>query len=92
MPPCRSPCGGCRARRVEPMVQRATARGELPADTDPGLLHKALIAPIYLPLLVTSEAIDEQTAEHAVQIALAAARAGVLRRPVTAGARTLRRQ
>jgi AcrR family transcriptional regulator len=69
-----------RFRRAEPIVSRAITRGELPADTDPAALIKALIAPIYLRLLVTLETVDANTAEHAADIALAAARAGVLHR------------
>lgn len=68
-----------RFRRAEPVVTRAVQRGHLPAATDPTLLIKSLIAPIYLRLLVTSEPIDDTTAEHAAELTLAAARAGVFR-------------
>jgi AcrR family transcriptional regulator len=70
-----------RFRRAEPVVARAVARGELPPGTDPAEVVKALIAPIYLRLLITAEPIDEGTADRAAQVALAAARAGALRAP-----------
>jgi AcrR family transcriptional regulator len=69
-----------RFRRAEPVVARAIARGELPAHIDPAELIKTLIAPIYLRLLITAEPIDQTTADHAAQVALAAARAGALSR------------
>ena len=68
-----------RFRRAEPIVARAIARGELPDDTDPAELVKAMIAPIYLRFLVTADPIDETTADQAAQAALAVARAGLLR-------------
>jgi hypothetical protein len=39
---------------------------------------RTVVAPIYLRLLVTAEPIDETTADNAVKVALAAARAGAL--------------
>lgn len=68
-----------RFRRAQPVVSGAIARGELPADTDPAELVRILVAPIYLRLLVTAEPIDTTTADNAAKVALAAARAGVLR-------------
>ncbi|GAA2220176.1 TetR/AcrR family transcriptional regulator [Nonomuraea monospora] len=62
--------------RAEPVVTRAVGRGELPADTDPGEVLKTLAAPIYLRLLVTADPVDESTADRAVHVTLAAARAG----------------
>jgi AcrR family transcriptional regulator len=67
-----------RIRRAEPIVIRAIQRGELPAGTDPVELIKTLVAPVYLRLLVTSEPLDETTADRAVAVVLAAARAGTL--------------
>lgn len=67
-----------RFRRAEPVVTRAIERGELPADTDPAELIKALIAPIYFRLVFTGEPVDETTADRAVHVALAAAHARVL--------------
>ncbi len=65
-----------RFRRAEPIVSGAVARGDLPAGTDHTELVRALVAPIYLRLLVTVEPIDQATADRAAKAALAAARAG----------------
>lgn len=70
-----------RLARAEPVVTRAIQRGELPAGTDPAELLKTLAAPIYLRLLVTTEPVDDATAEQAARITLAAARAGALGLP-----------
>jgi AcrR family transcriptional regulator len=67
-----------RLRRAAPVVQRAIARGELPADTDAHAVIEALVAPIYLRLLVTGERLDRGTADRAAALALAGARSGVL--------------
>ena len=67
-----------RFRRAEPVVTRGIERGELPASTDPAEVIKTLIAPIYLRLLVTAEAIDESTADQAARVAFLAAGAGAL--------------
>lgn len=77
-----------RFRRAEPVVARAIERGELPADTDPVELIKTLAAPIYFRLLISADPVEEGTAEQAVRITLAAARAGALTRgsAVAAGA------
>ncbi|MYQ82055.1 MULTISPECIES: TetR/AcrR family transcriptional regulator [unclassified Streptomyces] len=68
-----------RFRRAEPVVARAIDRGELPKDTDPVELLKALAAPVYFRLVCTGEPIDETTADRAAEAALAAAQAGALR-------------
>jgi AcrR family transcriptional regulator len=68
-----------RFHRATLVVSGAIARGELPAGTDPAELVRALVAPIYLRLLVTAEPISQATADIAAAAALAAARAGVLR-------------
>lgn len=78
-----------RFRRAEPVTTRAIARGEIPAGTDPAAVVKTLIAPIYLRLLVTAEPLDETTADDAARVALAAARAGVLRPSATQAQRSL---
>jgi AcrR family transcriptional regulator len=67
-----------RYRQAEPVIRAAIARGELPAGTDPAELVRAIIAPIYLRILVTAEPVSERTADTAAMAALAAARAGVL--------------
>ncbi|MGI5286914.1 TetR/AcrR family transcriptional regulator [Nonomuraea polychroma] len=69
-----------RLARAEPVVTRAIERGELPRDVDPAELFKTLAAPIYLRLLVTADPVDEATADQAVRVTLAAARAGALGR------------
>ncbi|RKT82394.1 DNA-binding transcriptional regulator, AcrR family [Saccharopolyspora antimicrobica] len=69
-----------RFRRAEPVITRAIERGDLPADTDPEEVLRALVAPIYFRLLISAEPVDEATADHAAALALAAARAGVLRK------------
>jgi AcrR family transcriptional regulator len=74
---------GDRLQRAAPVITGAIERGELPAGTDPAQLVSTVIAPIYLRLLVTAEPIDKSTADSAVRVALAAARAGAL----TAGRR-----
>ncbi|MGW1740295.1 TetR/AcrR family transcriptional regulator [Nocardia sp. NPDC001965] len=70
-----------RIRRALPVVTRAVARGELPARTDPAELVKALVAPIYLRVLITGERVDERTADRATAVALNAARAGLFDTP-----------
>ncbi|MFJ3877791.1 TetR/AcrR family transcriptional regulator [Streptomyces sp. NPDC090077] len=70
-----------RFRRAEPVVTRAVERGELPAGTDPAELLKTLVAPVYFRLVFTGEPVDAATADRAVDVALAAARAGVLPAP-----------
>ncbi|MCB5166469.1 TetR/AcrR family transcriptional regulator [Streptomyces bambusae] len=67
-----------RFRRAAPVVTRAVARGELPAATDPAEFLTTLAAPIYFRLVFTAEPVDEATADRAVAVALAAARAGTL--------------
>ncbi|NUP29661.1 MAG: TetR/AcrR family transcriptional regulator [Nocardia sp.] len=70
-----------RIRRALPVVTRAVARGELPARTDPAELVKALVAPIYLRVLITGEKVDERTADRAAAVALNAARDGLFDTP-----------
>ncbi len=69
-----------RIRRSLPIVDRAVARHELPAGTDPAELVKALVAPIYLRVLITHENVDDRTAETATAVTLTAARAGLFAR------------
>jgi AcrR family transcriptional regulator len=70
-----------RYRQAEPVIRAAIARGELPAGTDPAEVVRAVIAPIYLRILVTAEPISERTADTAANAALAAARVGALSPP-----------
>jgi AcrR family transcriptional regulator len=69
--------------RVEewaPCVQQAVARGELPEDTDPHEVIRAVSAPLYYRFLTTDDRLDEATADRSAQAAAAAARAGVYTR------------
>jgi AcrR family transcriptional regulator len=72
--------------QVVPVIERAISRGELPADTDPTEVIKTMAAPIYFRMLVLPEPVDDAVADRAVDIALAAARAGALRRREQPGA------
>jgi hypothetical protein len=51
-----------RRAQLRPVFERAAARGELPADSDPDLL----IAPFYPRRLVTHEPIDDAFTEAIV--------------------------
>jgi AcrR family transcriptional regulator len=66
-----------RLAQVEPIVERAIARGQLPAGTSPDDLMKHLSAPLFHRLLVTAEPLTQASADQAAAAALAAARAGV---------------
>jgi AcrR family transcriptional regulator len=70
-----------RYRQAEPVIRAAIARGELPPGTHPAEVVRAVIAPIYLRVLVTAEPISEHTADTAAGAAVAAARAGALSPP-----------
>jgi AcrR family transcriptional regulator len=59
-------------------LQSATTRGQLPTDTSAGPLLSALVAPLYLSLLVLDRDPGPQDCERAARIALTAARAGLL--------------
>ncbi|MEV0650728.1 TetR/AcrR family transcriptional regulator [Phytomonospora sp. NPDC050363] len=67
-----------RLARGEIVVRRALERGELPPGTDPAEVLKTLIAPIYLRLFVTAETLDDELADRAARITLAAARSGAI--------------
>ncbi|MFC5662282.1 TetR/AcrR family transcriptional regulator [Kitasatospora misakiensis] len=72
-----------RARVEEwaPCVTEAVARGELPPDTDPFEVVRAVSAPLYYRMLTTPDPLDEPAADQAATAALTAARAGTFRRP-----------
>ena len=65
------------ARAAEP-VRRAIARGELPPETDPVEVIRALGAPFYYRMFITLEPLDASLGERSAAAALAAARAGAL--------------
>jgi AcrR family transcriptional regulator len=55
---------------VADVVRRGIDRGELPADTDAELLVEAIVAPLYLRLLVTDRPISAKYAERVVDSVL----------------------
>jgi AcrR family transcriptional regulator len=63
------------ADAAEP-VRRAIAAGELPPDTDPLEVIRALGAPFYYRMFITLEPLDDALADRAAAAAIAAARAG----------------
>jgi AcrR family transcriptional regulator len=65
------------ADAAEP-VRRAIEAGELPPETDPLEVIRALGAPFYYRMFITLEPLDEALAERAAAAAIAAARAGAL--------------
>jgi AcrR family transcriptional regulator len=57
---------------VRIVFDRAKSRGELPRDLDPTVLVEALIAPLYLRLLVTEEPLEEWPANEMIDRLLSA--------------------
>ncbi|AWB92971.1 TetR/AcrR family transcriptional regulator [Aeromicrobium chenweiae] len=64
--------------RVLPTVERAIARGEIPADCDPLALLDTFRAPLAYRLVTAGEPVDADLIARATGITLAAARAGLL--------------
>lgn len=62
--------------RATPVVERAVARGELPAGTDAAEVIADLAAPVYFRVLIAGLPVDDRTAERAAAGALAIARSG----------------
>ncbi|WP_371477958.1 TetR/AcrR family transcriptional regulator C-terminal ligand-binding domain-containing protein [Kitasatospora sp. NBC_00315] len=60
------------------LVERAIARGEVPADTDPKEVVRTLAAPFYYRLFVSGEPMTEADADRAAAVAAHAAAAGLL--------------
>ncbi len=58
------------------IVERAIARGEVPAETDPGAVIETLIAPIYFRLLVSGEDLDAEFVQTVAEHVVAGASAG----------------
>jgi len=54
------------------MVERAVSRGEFPRDADPSVLLEALIAPLYLRLLVTGEPLEDWPRDEMIDRLLSA--------------------
>lgn len=69
-----------RLESLEPVVARAVARGEIPPETEVGLLFECLGAPLYYRLLVTRQPVDDEAVARAVRIACDAAANGSLSR------------
>ncbi|WP_409182572.1 TetR/AcrR family transcriptional regulator [Amycolatopsis sp. VS8301801F10] len=69
-----------RHARAAVIVERAVARGEIPADTDPDEVTRTVCGPVFYRLFVSREPVSEETAEVAAEAGAAAARAGVLGR------------
>jgi hypothetical protein len=63
------------------IVERAIARGEIPPDTDPGVVLEAVIAPIYFRLLMTGEKLDGEFLERLTELLAAGASARSWRPP-----------
>jgi AcrR family transcriptional regulator len=64
--PVRDMFWGTRLSEAEAIVHRAIARGELPADTDPGQLIEFLTGPSYLRLLLRRAPLDNDLIEYSV--------------------------
>lgn len=65
-----------RLAQGRPIIERAVARGQLPAGTSADDVIRYLAAPLYYQLLVTAEPLTGEAADLAARAALAAARAG----------------
>ena len=61
-------------------IERAIARGELPAGTDPQLVMEAIFGPLYNRVGVFGEVVQEADAARLVDLVLAGARAGAAKR------------
>ena len=69
-------------RQRSVIIERGKLRGELPAETDPGLLVDAIFMPVTTRILRHGEDVDAATAEAFVDLALAGARNGAARAQV----------
>lgn len=65
-----------RLEMCAPIVERAVARGEVPAGTDTDLVVEALVGPIWLRLLVTGGRIDDDLTDRIAELVDAGARHG----------------
>jgi AcrR family transcriptional regulator len=66
-----------RLARVEPIVERAIDRGQLPRGTVAAELLHYVAAPLFHGLLILAEPLTREAADRAAAAAVAAARAGV---------------
>lgn len=62
-----------RLAATEPIVERAIARGQLPATADPNTVIEALIGPLWIRLLLTGEPVDEAFADRVADLVSAGA-------------------
>ncbi|WLP89404.1 TetR/AcrR family transcriptional regulator [Gordonia sp. NB41Y] len=62
-----------RFTNATPLVDRAIARGELPAGTDAFRLIETLVAPAYLRALLVDRPLDEEFIDTSVRFAIAGA-------------------
>ncbi|MGC7096896.1 TetR/AcrR family transcriptional regulator [Amycolatopsis lurida] len=69
-----------RHRNGAAMAERAIARGEIPADTDPVEVMRQAAAPVFYRLFVSREPVDFAVADRAARAAVLAARAGAFPR------------
>jgi AcrR family transcriptional regulator len=63
-----------RLARTGVIVERAVARGELPAGTDPRLVIETLIGPLYVRLLLTGAPLDAGFADQVAALVARGAR------------------
>jgi AcrR family transcriptional regulator len=59
-----------RTDKVRVMIDAAVARGEISAPVDPHLAMEMIVGPFIFRRLVSGEPLDEQFAEHLVELAL----------------------
>ncbi|TDT42367.1 TetR family transcriptional regulator [Streptomyces sp. BK208] len=72
----RGPYWGERLGRAVVMVRRGVERGELAADTDPGLLIEAVSGPLFVRVLLSGAPLDDALVRGLVDLALGGARPG----------------
>ncbi|WP_214411566.1 TetR/AcrR family transcriptional regulator [Sphaerisporangium fuscum] len=68
--------------QVTPVIQRAIERGQLPQGTDPVLLYKHAIGPLYYRHFIMADPLTPADAVMTADAALAAARAGTFVLPL----------
>jgi len=54
------------------IIERAVARGELPATSDPQLIIETLIGPLWVRLMLTGEPVDENLADRVAALLVGA--------------------
>jgi AcrR family transcriptional regulator len=68
---------GHRVQEWVPCVRQAIDRGEVPPDTNPHEVIRAVSAPLYYRMLISGEPLTEEVADRAARAATAAAKAGM---------------